>query len=109
MRISDWSSDVCSSDLGEGAMGADGNTGSSAGGVTGMFVDIDSDVGGVGAGLPATGAAGVLGAAGAGVADGTPSPNTSWTVQIGRASCRESVWQYVWFLVGVVSLKKKKV
>src|SRR3546814_14575905 len=29
-------------------------------------------------------------------------------LQIGRASCRERVCQYVWFSVGAVSLKKKK-
>src|SRR3546814_19615582 len=29
-------------------------------------------------------------------------------VQLGSASCRESVWQYVWISVVAVSLKKKK-
>src|SRR3546814_15093331 len=79
MRISDWSSDVCSSDL-PGMIGGDTET-------------------------PLWKSTG----------PGTPTPAPMrWLAprssrsEIGRASCRERVWQYVYISVVAVSLKNTK-
>src|SRR3546814_17004875 len=99
MRISDWSSDVCSSDLGgilinELAMRPH-NTGhwSQDGAVTSQFENHLRAV----LDLPL----------------GSTEPRSRWTVmvnilgEIGRASCRERVCQTVWISVVAVPLKKK--
>src|SRR3546814_12095204 len=91
MRISDWSSDVCSSDL-EGSRADSafrleiGRTGSSSGG------SAHGGVGGARRGGDRRGARGLA-----------VRPRG----QIGRASCRERVCQYVSISVVAVSLKKK--
>src|SRR3546814_15356398 len=94
MRISDWSSDVCSSDLGDRTdreyVDADA---SGSGEVDRAAVDVDGTVGDhVDARLVVAGQ--IDGAA----VDGP--------VVIGRASFRERVCQYVLFSVFAVSLKK---
>src|SRR3546814_19873313 len=97
MRISDWSSDVCSSDLWLMTeietelfgMRVTGNAGirfartdqSSSGFNSGSFVTVDRSY-----------------------EDWLPSFNLN---QIGRASCRERVCQYVYISVVAVTLKKK--
>src|SRR3546814_16667597 len=86
MRISDWSSDVCSSDLEVPERtdddGLDGDAHEQA---------HDEDAhGGEQHGRPAVGPGQRVGA-----------------VEIGRASCRERVCQYVSISVVAVSLKKK--
>src|SRR3546814_5015909 len=89
MRISDWSSDVCSSDLAGFAHHRDGS----------RHAGPDA----VGNPAHAPGGDGCLwrrcrtGAA----AGSVP------VAQIGRASCRERVCQYSWNSVGAVSLKSK--
>src|SRR3546814_19614889 len=83
MRISDWSSDVCSSDL----------------------YALDAE-----AAQPPTHLAGRQRGERAGqhpawvVAAGEPAVRDA---EIGRASCRESVWQYVWISVVAGSLTNK--
>src|SRR3546814_20045180 len=79
MRISDWSSDVCSSDLPEAVAGAGAPARS-------RYLRVD------GGGEEALGADPVAGAD---------------AREIGRASCRERVCQYVSISVVAVSLKKK--
>src|SRR3546814_11006813 len=90
MRISDWSSDVCSSDLLAGARGLE---------VLRRLrqhaaIDRTAQVGGDALANPAD----LIEAAGAGAAPGD---------KIGRASCRDRVCQYVSISVVAVSLKKK--
>src|SRR3546814_4257584 len=85
MRISDWSSDVCSSDLSVQLPGGQGDRSGGqrefvpvlaraavAAGVAGLFMESHPD--------PARA-----------LSDG---PN-AWPLEIGRASCRERVCQYV--------------
>src|SRR3546814_14111215 len=94
MRISDWSSDVCSSDL--LALGAAG-------------VDVDEHHGPDPEVLDAGGEhVGDLGAGGPVVVREQALDRGQAGRQIGRASCRERVWQAVLFSVVAGSLKKKK-
>src|SRR3546814_6389828 len=100
MRISDWSSDVCSSDLqilelylnkvyfGGGAYGIDA--------ASRKFF-----------GHPATGLSPAEAAIIAGLVK-APSNYSPTADQIGRASCRERVCQYVKITVAAESLKKNK-
>src|SRR3546814_18681903 len=81
MRISDWSSDVCSSDLAPATVRADGLTCRRLG---------------------RCGRGGLL--PGRGVRPGERRPGRG---QIGRASCRERVCQYVSISVVAVYLKNK--
>src|SRR3546814_18080332 len=94
MRISDWSSDVCSSDLLEAETGlATGwkNCGSLAVARTADRMTV----------LKRTAAAER--------AQGVDIEMISPSEEIGRASCRERVCQYVSISVVAVSLKKKQV
>src|SRR3546814_14517264 len=107
MRISDWSSDVCSSDLGSTPGGAGGR---GTGGSATMLIDVDplfasltvsaDGIGGTG-GSGGTGGAGGAGTGGAALLDlsfGATTVNGALRVtarEIGRASCRERVCQYV--------------
>src|SRR3546814_20714653 len=94
MRISDWSSDVCSSDLAaqhkrsadQGSQGLHGRPAYRPAGGQGF------DPGG----RPADGGQGDL------------RRSVPARYQIGRASCRETVCQYVYILVVSVSLQKIK-
>src|SRR3546814_17198807 len=106
MRISDWSSDVCSSDLG-GDVAADFSVGQGAHLHTGEIQR-----------LPAGGAAHMAQTqrgmkaqlvAGRGAQLRMRTLGTAGFVEIGRASWRERVWQYVWIPVCAVSLKKHQV
>src|SRR3546814_17426572 len=92
MRISDWSPDVCSSDLARRQPGAH----------QGAVEHGAAEVG-----------AGDLGARQVGAAQvGAAQPcviEIGAGQEIGRASCRERVWQYVEFAVGAISLTKNKI
>src|SRR3546814_14070410 len=103
MRISDWSSDVCSSDLiaqlhrlaeriGAGKTRAIGLAGFSE---DDRLVLVDQ------IGIDGEGAERRL------VAGIREEINAAYRLQIGRASCRERVCQYVSISVVAVSLKKK--
>src|SRR3546814_15481753 len=89
MRISDWSSDVCSSDLRDAH----------------LWESLQEAI------HQLVGNAGLAGAASAGEADdGRQKPGLGTRLlrsQIGRASCRERVCQYVSISVVAVSIKKK--
>src|SRR3546814_3875288 len=88
MRISDWSSDVCSSDLGRGeGLGSEGQCqGQSRLGPAGAAERDDNLLArGLRNGARAARALLCLGAAG----------RAEQTLEIGRASCRERVCQYV--------------
>src|SRR3546814_15094822 len=110
MRISDWSSDVCSSDLGGLTVAADGlgvaGGASVAGGVTVTDVGLTVTAGGVvvtGAGLAV--ADGVVVSSGG--ADVTGGARVAVGVtEVGTARCRESEGHDVQSLVGYVSLKQ---
>src|SRR3546814_15666894 len=94
MRISDWSSDVCSSDL------------TPAGRDPEPVLHRDGDEGDIldAGGQMAVGRAGEYGSDHFSCAHAAlPSSGR----EIGRASCRERVCQYVSILVVAVSLKKK--
>src|SRR3546814_13050108 len=94
MRISDWSSDVCSSDLAGHArhLVPERQLGHRADPLQMLERQVQRHV-----------AAGDGG--GAGAAIGLQHVAID---QIGRASCRERVCQYVWISVVAVSLKKKQ-
>src|SRR3546814_11649898 len=101
MRISDWSSDVCSSDLDAPSM-----TGELA------LEDLSFEIAGTGVeslttrvelvdlGVPATAPGQVL------TVSRVHLPTPLDDVQIGRASCRERVCTYVYISVFAVILKK---
>src|SRR3546814_12231055 len=98
MRISDWSSDVCSSDLLE-ALVADGVLVSiTAGSIAGHF---GKDAKRFAEGLLRDGLAQNVASDAHGAGSRPPG-------KIGRASCWERVWQYVWIPVVAVSCKQKK-
>src|SRR3546814_19693280 len=77
MRISDWSSDVCSSDLYPGQIFVHGEMGRVGNDDRGQHLRMEDDLLGMGR-----------------------------LVEIGRATCRERVCQYVSISVVAVSLKK---
>src|SRR3546814_19686424 len=128
MRISDWGSDVCSSDLGppgdgEPARGDRRQAADHAGELSGRYGRCDASsvrmAGGIGTALRPTGSkqTPIVVAA----TRPSPSTNTPWRIvqevvpslatrvpEIGRASCREGVCQYVWISVVDVPLKNKK-
>src|SRR3546814_20573608 len=104
MRISDWSSDVCSSDLGEGGARRPVRT-------VGVIQDI-TDRKRAELALAASEERLRLaqGLSGVGSYDWDilrDKAEASDVYQIGRASCRERVCQYVEISVVAVSLKKK--
>src|SRR3546814_16772707 len=100
MRISDWSSDVCSSDL--ALSGANG----------GLAVTLEYDAGATvegGADRMSEQFAALLGAVlGAPDSELDDPDIVGPREQIGRASCRERVCQYVSISVVAVSLNKQK-
>src|SRR3546814_3824506 len=83
MRISDWSSDVCSSDLVGAILTAHAGTAPSERTLQRLFVRLELTTRPDGM---APRAFGRFEAA---------APNERWTGEIGRASCRERVCQYV--------------
>src|SRR3546814_15915518 len=107
MRISDWSADVCSSDLGNSASGsfskgaiAVGATMLAAGGSTGMSVDIVDKEGNLAPGTSASilFSSSCLASGTATITPESPSLTTgraNVTYKIGRADSRERVCQYV--------------
>src|SRR3546814_16300323 len=98
MRISDWSSDVCSSDLRQGPQGSEGPPRRGDRRLRGRA---DAD-------LPPPAEARVHQHLPQAVRRAEPRPPAGGgRGQIGRASCRERVWQYVSNSVVAVSLKKK--
>src|SRR3546814_14766087 len=111
MRISDWSSDVCSSDLPLAAAGQFGRYARTSGMNFGadMMRDEADDAFAIGGAQP-----------GAAIRDALAEPVDpeaavriehdldDLRVEIGRASCRERVGQYGYISVVAVSLKKKK-
>src|SRR3546814_19596636 len=119
MRISDWSSDVCSSDLFDQT---EGYTGAPRGGTE--VICTNPLTGTSDAAAPASANLGALFPSadlstadilpgrisarceGRGILSVGPPPNMVGNyVQIGRASCRESVCQYVLIWGGAVSLQ----
>src|SRR3546814_17842572 len=107
MRISDWSSDVCSSDL-LAAIAVE------RGEIANRHVDGAADADDRHAGVAARGNGRLVDRAGD-AADPELLPGDDArrhrqvaADEIGRATCGESVWQYVSFSVVAVSLKKKK-
>src|SRR3546814_18847341 len=102
MRISDWSSDVCSSDLGGGverpADAVDHLAGAVLGGID-LPQLLDADAEGLGIDAFAQGEALEQrlgeGAAAALGEEGEPPVQLDPRGEIGRASCRERVCQYV--------------
>src|SRR3546814_13762938 len=100
MRISDWSSDVCSSDLfGDlrargGASGGDGGFIETSGGgvdLRGIGIDTSAPNGNAGTWLIDPYDVDIVSGAGA----GTLPTNPFDPIELGRASCRERVCQYV--------------
>src|SRR3546814_13699399 len=124
MRISDWSSDVCSSDLIvlDPFFGT-GTTGAVARRLGRHWIGIEREedycevaLERIAAALPLDESALTIMqspktqprvAFGTLVENGYVKPGAV-LFEIGRASCRERVGQYVWFSVGAVSLNKKK-
>src|SRR3546814_13560015 len=117
MRISDWSSDVCSSDLGEIVIGS--GLAEQLGVYVGepvslMMVRFEPD-GGIDTDFYSFRLAGIFHSDNAKY-DSTRIVATMPAVQrmvgagdeIGRASCRARVWQYVSLSVVAVSVNKKK-
>src|SRR3546814_21020701 len=100
-RISDWSSDVCSSDLG---MGGHSGGGDAAATVIHRLAALSSS--GQSIGIPCITKA--LHEANAAIFEGgrTAGRVSGSTVEIGRASCRERVCQYVSISVCDCSFKK---
>src|SRR3546814_17123894 len=99
MRISDWSSDVCSSDLGPFGIGeVRGEAGAAQALLqVGQHVVADPD----GERFDLHGCRPLFFSI-------VTASGGEQSMEIGRASCRERVCQYVWISVGAVSLKKKK-
>src|SRR3546814_14761146 len=108
MRISDWSSDVCSSDLavyspGMGFIMTE-VVALTAGTMFLMWVGEQVTERGVGNGVSLIIFAGIV----AGLPGAVITTLESFSNEIGRASCRERVCQYVKISGGAVSFKKKK-
>src|SRR3546814_12429074 len=106
MRISDWSSDVCSSDLGITSEVA----------AKALASPVVAAPGGSAAAASTTTATGVplrlTGLVTAATSSGQPivhTPLGTLTLEIGRASCRERVCPYVSISVVAVQIKKKKI
>src|SRR3546814_15752548 len=98
MRISDWSSDVCSSDL-HAVDQADADEEQE------RRSEVDDDV--VHAGSDAGNPRAMQGqAVGCRQQDLEEDEQVEQVAEIGRASCRERVCQYVWVGVVAVSIKK---
>src|SRR3546814_13549331 len=97
MRISDWSSDVCSSDLGPGSAGA-------AITLLGQKQRCLRDGPPLGMGRPLRAGTHARRTSARGNQIGFQVPNP----EIGSASCRERVCQYVSIPAVAVSLKKKQ-
>src|SRR3546814_11931142 len=112
MRISDWSSDVCSSDLvrqrgdAERLALVDSEAPVAAAVAPHQLGDLDRPAGSE---LPAAAPGGEVEPAHrrAPPGDRPVAVGKMRAVEIGRASCRESVWQYVLLSVGAASLKTK--
>src|SRR3546814_11234640 len=101
MRISDWSSDVCSSDLLEHAhLVAEGADREVLGRRRSGQVAAAGGGGEAGQGMQGQAAHGMR---------GLNPVQASVAGKIGRASCRERVCQYVLISVVAVSLKKNKI
>src|SRR3546814_14870891 len=93
MRISDWSSDVCSSDLTT---------------TVDRIVTLDGDLGGAVAGQSVTlTLSDEVDCSRGDVIAAADAPPEAAAQQIGRASCRERVCQYVWISGVAGSLKKQ--
>src|SRR3546814_15566600 len=100
MRISDWSSDVCSSDLdADDALSAQGEAVANVAAARAALEAAQIDLGFTRIVAPIGGRIGRSAF--------TPGALVT-TGQIGRASCRERVCQYVEISVVAVSLTKKK-
>src|SRR3546814_17020344 len=93
VRISDWSSDVCSSDLGRSPYPCWSSSGRSS-----PSPSATTTASSPGCSRKSAG----------GFVIDRPSRVTASSVEIGRASCRERVCQYVSISVVAVSFKKKK-
>src|SRR3546814_11765207 len=106
MRISDWSSDVCSSDLRRcPAPCRRGGGGDDPGGGGDLRREREGDHSAAELGDPG----GRYHRCGRRPRGGLPGcASARPRRQIGRASCRERVWQDVWVAVGACTLKKKK-
>src|SRR3546814_17274475 len=94
MRISDWSSDVCSSDLPESANLPEA--------VAERWADQWGDA------IVAAAAAAWSGPPPIDLSFAAEPGDEEWADEIGRASCRERVCQYVKISVVAVSQKKKQ-
>src|SRR3546814_16959341 len=121
MRISDWSSDVCSSDLRGGAgvlhqpvrLAVPGDEHLAVGGGDDgdaeahldlrRHADVDAAMA-----VVAERPAAMVAPAGAGIVVDVVLHGAARAPEIGRASCRERVCQYVYISVCAGSLKKKK-
>src|SRR3546814_12206633 len=113
MRISDWSSDVCSSDLGAvtGLLGANAIAATTVAVESVVLRHLEHQLANLGSSDPAA-----VAAISAIVAEARQhhdhsanhvQAGTFWPKENGRASCREDVCQSVWISGVGVSLKKK--
>src|SRR3546814_19188949 len=107
MRISDWSSDVCSSDLVPDIIGSKGvaKEALKQGGTAVIVLDSREKLKGISNSESAYAAGQGINAYGFSAA---VTDQVTTLAEIGRASCRERVCQYVSISVVAVSLKKKK-
>src|SRR3546814_14765601 len=112
MRISDWSSDVCSSDLDPHRAAPDGAQRQEVRRRRGIALDRDGARAAIGRarldGEAAPAVAPHLHAVAGHPVEGDLDIGLGNQLEIGRASCRESVCQYVSISVGGVTLKKKQ-
>src|SRR3546814_14173578 len=107
MRISDWSSDVCSSDLQQAGMVAVGGNGLKNRRAHRSRETVSAPKGNHGI-QPLSFYSGIQIKAPSALIGGQVSAVAGCDqVKIGRASCRETVCQYVWVWCVAVSLKKK--
>src|SRR3546814_16149953 len=113
MRISDWSSDVCSSDLlvvprGGGGAGLGQHGGAVAGDQEAVRQGEEGRVGVVGSGAPAMQEVGRRQAGFQPLRHRRRGARAGGRPAIGRASCRDRVCRYVYISVVADELKKKK-